>query len=276
MSLTLTSLHEAAKDNGYSWIHFVARSSEEGLCWAGELLRHTDLMRWNGESLALLRRRRFEAGRELIGRIETGLRECVSSCPSIVYALQRWYFGLLAYYRYSLADFDGAERALDQAHEAVTKGIELRRFLVPLAYHCSDFAIQRIRVARSRRRWQEMRRHAELVRAMMAGQAPLCVLGDGTPISMATVTGFYAALAPLSDEERRGLEGLLDPDLRVGLTERFIADIYLLPGMVIPYEPAVKTGPALPAWRASREAGTQQSGSLASTARNAIPSDRAP
>jgi hypothetical protein len=233
-----TSLVHDPAGEPLDWSHFVARSGDEGRRWVEQYRRPelVQLARWSSESLRLLRRRNLEAGREVLERIDARLQTMNGSAPpSVARVLERWYYSVLAYHRYCVEDFDGAEHALGQAHEAVRAGIEMHRFLLPLATHCSDFAIQRARVARNRRRWREMRAGVELVRSMMAGGAPFCTLRDGTPVRLAEVLGFYDSLPGLTDAERESLRSLLDERVRRDDLDRFIAGLYAVPGMIIPY-----------------------------------------
>ena len=237
-----SALHPSLRDPGDiepNWPYFVSLCGEEGFRWAEEYGRgeHARLMETMTRSLGLLRRRKIEPGLELLRAAEAGLEEIEETSPIYFHVLRRWYFGALAYYYYCLEDFPNAQQALDDAHGAVQRAIELRRFLLPFAGHCHDFMIQRIRIERNQRRWDAMRSTAETARQMAAGQRPFCVLGDGTPIDIFAIQSFYRSLAPFTAEESEALRSVLDDEVRLRVFRLNLAEIYAMPGFVIPYRP---------------------------------------
>lgn len=217
------------------WFHFVRRSGEEGRLWVEEYRHRRPLEELSTRSLILLRGRRFDEGYELLARLGEALRSTEEIEPSVRSVLERWYYGVLGYYFYCLDSFDHAERAMVRAHDAVTAAIGERRFLLPLANHCHEFRLHRARIARNRRRWEEMRTHVEEVRGMMEGRIPLCVLCDGAEVRISTLREFYAAIPHPTEAEQGALAGVLDDSARLRNFDRFVHAMYLVPGLVIPY-----------------------------------------
>jgi hypothetical protein len=181
-----------------------------------------------------LRGRELEAGRQLLDGARAIAPSAAPSAPDpIRWVLERWVFGVEAYYCYCIDDFDRAELYLDLARRGVTSAVGALSFLLPLAEHCIDFELASARCARQRRRWEMMRRHIEVARDMMTNGRPLCVLDNGYPIYARSVQQFYLSF-DLSEEEQRAAEPLIDDSARLRAFERSVRAIYLLPGFVIP------------------------------------------
>jgi hypothetical protein len=236
----LESLHPSLRTPGGlepNWAYFVARRDEEGERWAERYSRpeNVEIMRGNTAALNLMRKNQLDAGHRKLDEVRSRLMSLEQETPDVFHVLGRWYYGALAYYRYCLDDFTGAEEALDLAHEEVRQAIELRRFLVPFAEHCYDFSVQRIRIVRNQRRWSEMWRLIEIARQAGSGERPYCVLSDGTDINLVAVQEFYSRLRPFNPEEQTALQIVFDTNLRARALRRSLAEIYALPGFVIPY-----------------------------------------
>jgi len=237
-----SSLHPDLRTPGDAepnWPYFVSLCGEEGFRWAQDFgsRRHVELMAGTTRALGLLRKRQIEAGLAELRWVETGLTEIETESPVFFHVLGRWYFGAIAYYYYCIEDYAQANAALDAAHTAVQHAIETQSFLVPFAAHCHDFWIQRIRIERNRRRWSDMWRLIEVARQIEVGERPYCVLSDGTPIDIAAIQDFYSSLAPFTEEERTSLLPVLDDTLRLRIFRVTLAEIFAMPGFVIPYRP---------------------------------------
>lgn len=225
----------ATRAEPFDWLHFVARSGGEGRDWARTYRDVMPLDELSVRSLGLLRRRRFDEGYALLAELDQGIRSAGALEPAVRAVLERWYYGVLGFYFYSVERFDEAEAAMVRAHHAVAAAIGARRFLLPLANHCQEFRLHRARIARNRARWDEMRSHVDDARAMMAGGVPFCVLDDGTAVRIAEICAFYAGIRALTEAERESVAGLLDDEVRRRDFERFVSGMYRIPGLVIPY-----------------------------------------
>lgn len=221
----------------YHWLHFIAKSGEEARAWVDEL---TELGGWEitgtlEQALTALRTSQLDRGRELLDAAWQRIEELPDRAPrSMVPALERWFFAAKAYERHCREDYDGALALLDRADRAVCSAIEQADFLLPLADHCYDFRLQRARVARNARQWDQMKRHIRVGREMMENRCPLCTV-QGREIYLEDIDRFYRTVPALSPEEREFLERLLSGRFRGPRFESFVVRIYALPGFVIPY-----------------------------------------
>ncbi|HEY0512810.1 MAG TPA: hypothetical protein VGH73_12950 [Thermoanaerobaculia bacterium] len=240
----LDRLHPSFRDPGDrepNIAYFIARQGGEAELWTEEYTRpeHVEMIAATNRALQALRLRRIEAGRRELRAAEEGFRAAASTAPpSVHHILGRWYYGALAYLHYCTEEFAAAEEALERADEEVREAIDQARFLLPYATECYEFWFQRVRVARNRRRWDEVWRRIEIARQIFDGERPCCVLSDGTRIDMATVQDFYRGLPALDEAERRPLLRFLDEESRQVWFRALLGEIYALPGFVIPYPPA--------------------------------------
>lgn len=229
-------MNRASSSQGdFDWLHFVIRSGADGERWAERYGQARPLEELTTDALRLLRGRRYDEGYALLERMRGEMDAAHFAELSIRSVVERWYYGVLGYYFYCLGQADPANRAMIQAHQAVTAAIGATRFLLPLANHCHEFRLHRARIARNAARWDEMRTHVQEVRAMMLGAAPFCVLEDGTPVDIRDIRAFHAAIPSLTDAERQALAGLLDDGARLRNFDQFVSGMYRIPGFVIPY-----------------------------------------
>lgn len=228
---------KAGVGSGLPWTHFVARSGPEGERWLEEY-RQDDRRRLAGlteRALQQLRRQQIREGKELLDQVESGLARLDELPPSVLLVMQRFFWSTLAYYHYCVEDLEAAEQALEQAHRCVVSALEIAPFLMPLALHAHEFRLQRARVARHRRRWQEMRERLQEVRAMLEGRIPLLHLSDGRPIRFADLAEHYRAIPALDAEEIDSLRIFFDREHCREKLDAFFLNLYVLPGVVIPY-----------------------------------------
>jgi hypothetical protein len=218
---SMSTAGEFRRDS-YDWLHFAARSGEQGRAWAEQYRRHTSIADVSDRALDLLRRDQFAAGL-------AALRECAASlealgpCPtSMRLMFERWYHGAAGYYFYRIEDFDRAQRSMCLAHEAVVGAVSEAGFLVLVSVHCKEFCLHQARIARNRRRWREMTEHIERGWAMTRGDQPLCTTRNGRAISFATIAAFLGSLEPLTDGEREVARSLVDDRTRAILFDRFV------------------------------------------------------
>jgi hypothetical protein len=226
-----------AAGGGLTWPHFAARSGPEGAAWVSEYLLadRRELISATERALQLLRRHQLQEGKDLLDDVASRL-ERLTGDASVVLVVRRFFWSALAYYHYCLEDFTSAAEALEQAHQAIVSAIEISPFLLPLAIHCHEFRLQHARVARSRRRWREMRGHLEEVRAMLDDRAPLCALSGGRSIYFSAVSDFHRAIPSLDPEEIESLRFFFDGEHRREQMSFFFLSLYALPGVVIPYQ----------------------------------------
>jgi hypothetical protein len=238
----LERLHPSLRTPGEfepNWGYFVAKRDESGAAWAEHYCHpeHVAVTTATTASLKLIRKNQMKAGFQKLEEARDILLPIERTAPDIFHVLSRFYYGALAYYHYSIEDFPAAEEAFDFAHEEVRKAIERQSFLMPFASNCFDFSIQRIRIVRNQRRWEEMWRRVEIARQTAMGERPYCVLTDGTEIDLASIQAFYRSLEPFSHEEEASLRTVFDEAARARDFRFALTEIFAVPGFVIPYLP---------------------------------------
>lgn len=218
------------------WYHAIRAASPAGRRWAEHLAARgaLDFPQRAEEALASLRAGQVRRGRARLARLGSELESLRGKVEdSALRALERWYLGIRAYQRYLEGDLEGAEAELGAAEASVVGAVRAHRFLLPLAIFCHDFRVQRARIARSRRRWAEMEGHVRIARDMLEDRLPLCRLGDGEPVFVATLARHLRALPDLPEHERRALTGFLNPERRRRTLEAFTRSAYRLPWLLI-------------------------------------------
>jgi hypothetical protein len=132
-------------------------------------------------------------------------------------------------------DLGAALACLAEAEGAIRRLVETQRFLLPLAIHCTDFIIQRARVARRAGEWTEVRRQLGILRAVSEGSLPYCLLSTGHGVGLGDIETYFASL-PLDEGERARAARFLRGDLSPAeMTDRIAERIFALPDLVIPY-----------------------------------------
>jgi hypothetical protein len=228
-------MHREVESEPFTWSHFVRRSGRNGERWVDEFRRHRAVWETCDRALELLRRECPEQGEELLGRAHALLAGLGGLEPSVRSVLDRVYLGVLGYASYRRGALDEADALMVRAHAALAAAVEVRPFLVPLAYHGHEFRLHRARIARSRRRWEEMRDHLLAARGMVEGSVPLCSCSDGSPVMLESLQAFYRSLAPLTDAERHACGMVLDPQGALSGFDRYADALWLVPGFVVQY-----------------------------------------
>lgn len=222
----------AAADR-YPWTWWARRSGDEGRRWCARYAPYRPLADTCQTALELLRRRDASRGLALLAEAADRLNEAAPE-PSIRNVLNRWYFGALAYGRYAEGDFDGADRCMVAAHDAVAAALAECPFLMPLANHAQEFRLHRARIARNRCRWAEMHAHVAHARAMVTGAVELCVLPGGGEVWMGTLKQFFTSLSGVTPDALQSVRGITDDARRLLLFDQFVQVMYRLEGFVIP------------------------------------------
>ncbi|HEX8321102.1 hypothetical protein [Longimicrobium sp.] len=218
-----------------SWLYFVAASGDEGRRWVQDYSRFQHLVDMNQDCLALLRRRSWDEGAEHLRRFRAGVDAAEDAAPATRALLERWYQAVYGYYWYSLDRHDEARRAMVAAADAIALAIGHLPCLVPLATQCHEFHLHLARIARNERRWADMWRHVDDVRAMFKGSRPFCLLPDGRGVGLDDVRRFYASLGKLPAEQDDVRAYLLDDAVRMRDFDRFVREMLRLPGFVVAY-----------------------------------------
>lgn len=215
-------------------LYFVANQGDEGQRWVETFRPFQPLGTDTRQALVLFWRRQMEEGRALLERVSADIESTSGIEPSIRAVLERWYYGVLAYYFYCVHDLDQADEAIVRANQAVITAVGCQRVLLPMAVECYELCFHRARIARSRHRWQEVREYVAEVRGMMDGRLPFCVLGDGSTVLLSDVKECYAAFAGMA-EEQATVSMFLNDRARLREVEQTVRDVYRIPGHVIQY-----------------------------------------
>jgi hypothetical protein len=216
--------------------YLIERCGQEGRRWVERYSRSkcAGLVRKIDSALMSLRGRKREVGKRLLAEAEADLESYRSEPPSVFHVLEHLYYGVLAYAYYCDEDFEGSTRCVGLAEESLAKALDGRAFLVPLAARFLDFGFQKIRIARNRQRWTEMRECVDRVRGMLADSIPLCVLDESNPIYLHTLIDFYHSV-DLESGDRRFIDDFFGEKKRMADFEKAVHKIYVLAGPVIPY-----------------------------------------
>ena len=226
-------------DPSYSVTEFFYLSAcgEEARRWLAEfegpdnLELRLDLL----QTLRHLRAQQISAGATLLAGIESRLSTREPGSESVDRFLWRYFFAARAYLEYLQGDLESTLSSLADADDGIRWLISRKGFLLPLAVHCTDFIIQRARVARRAGDWEGVQRHLWTLRSVCEGTQPYCVLGPGRSVGQHDLKKFFAAL-DLDDRQKIQAERFLHGDLSAAETTARIAErIFALPDMVIPY-----------------------------------------
>lgn len=216
----------------HDWMELVAIFSDEGKRWTDRLVRSggAELLEAADRALKRFTAGHAEEGWSLLLETEKRWTEFLETSPSLGHALIRWRWSVVAYGHYRAGELEKAKEGLLRSHRAIVSAIEHAPCLLPLAHQCHELRIQRARVSRAAGRWPEVRGHLRRVEEMLRDSAPLCRLGNGTPVYYRTLrSGFPGSDPP------EPLASLLDPRRRVRLLAREAAAVYALPGWIIPF-----------------------------------------
>lgn len=230
----MTASSSSPKADPNDWKYLVALSGEAGRAWLS-LYKEPEpvaLEKLGVDALLALRRGQLELGRSLLTELEGRLSLLGKYPPSIGHVHQRWYFGVLAYYEYSLGRHESAEACLQSAYEAICDAIEAAPFLILLANHCQEFRLHQARIARGRHHWEDVRRYIDEAARMIDDQLPLCILRGGREIYLSDMRKFCA---DLPTEGTSYLADTLDPKRHRALFDHFVQSIFVLPGFVLVY-----------------------------------------
>lgn len=223
--------------NNYTWLKVVEMRSDEGAAWveAFEKTPLPGLIERADEALFALRRGEKEKGSELLDEVRVDVEKLEAEHPEWpVVIVRRWLHGTEAFLHYLVGDFEAALEALDEAETAIRRSLESEYLLMPLAYQSLDFVVQRMRVARNERRWQELDKQADRARAMVDDRLPLFELEGDRQIFSQTVVDFYRACR-LSTDERGVLEYFFSDGRPVRRFESKISNIVQPSGFVVPF-----------------------------------------
>jgi Lantibiotic biosynthesis dehydratase C-term len=244
----IASAEEDATDNpahpldaSYPWNQLVSLASSAGRDWVGRFLeQHQDPIDATNEALRLLRATdlgddRLSRAAALLERAGQQTRGLAASDPPAYGVFGRFYFGTLAYLRYCNDELDLAPTLLDRANACLIAAVSEQRCLLPATPLNADIPLQKARIARRRRRWQEMALHLGELHQMQADERPLCLLGDGTAVYYRTLGQVFDAAGTLTPDQQTAIRNLLDKSQRLRAVSRRVRQLYTPSHLLIWY-----------------------------------------
>ncbi|MEA2602767.1 MAG: hypothetical protein QOF89_3759 [Acidobacteriota bacterium] len=231
------SLTEQIDSQTRNEFYFITACGEEARHWMAEFCDadNIELRLIIADALRRLRRHELAVGLELLGSVDRRLHSKVFGFASVESLLWRFEYAARAYADYLTGNLESAKANLLSAHREIARIIGLHEFLIPLAIHCTDFIIQRARIARRERSWAEARQYIDTLEKIFVSCHPFCVLGSGRPILLSDIQEFLGSL-PLDEEQRARTRLFLGEDSPVcERIEQLEERIFALPDMVIPY-----------------------------------------
>lgn len=212
------------------WLHFAERSGPEGQEWAEKYRQHWSTMELGNRTLQQMREGNLEQGGQLLQEFIAQVESVNGEPASLRAVLDRYRHGIEGYYFYSRSEFAPAQQSMRLAHVAVARALNTSDWLLLLAVHCQEFCLHQGRIARNQHRWPEMQARIAEARAMMCDGLPLCETEDGKKIWWSNFQPFFDALTPLTDEEARIANALLDLQERERLFDKFVRGMLRSPG----------------------------------------------
>lgn len=179
-------------------------------------------MELGNRTLQLLREGKLEDGERALQEFTAEVEKVSCKPDSVRAVLDRYRHGIEGYYFYVRKEFAPAHQSMRLAHDAVARALSTSDCLLMLAVHCQEFCMHQARIARNQHRWPEMQARIAEARAMMWDRLPLCETENGKKIWWSNLQPFFDALAPLTNEEFRVANTLLDPQERERLFDKFV------------------------------------------------------
>jgi hypothetical protein len=217
------------------WLHFASRASPAGRDWAAEYMRYASYVELTIQALELMQRGQTDKGAVLLEQFARFLGTFTNMLPSIRAVMDRWYYGVAAYYNYCIRDFNAASKAMFTANEAIVQALSQEDFLILLAVHCQEFCLHQARIARNDKNWEKMYGYLDQARAMTEDQLPLCKTQDGQPIFFSSISSFLHSLGPLSLSEQESVRYLVQIHERRKAFEKFVSRLMRIPNFAIQY-----------------------------------------
>ncbi len=211
----------------YRWFDMVQMSGAEGRRWVAEYARVQPLVNQLLAPLDLLRKGNLQTGEEMLERAADALEATRVEHASLAALLDRWYLGVAGYAHYVREEYDQADACMRRAMERLADAVAEHPFLVPMADDAFELVLHRARIARNRRRWDEMWEHLDTGAALREDRRPYAVRPDGEAVTLSTLREWFGALPvppeaqPLvphlqnADELRRNTQGSLRGILRL-------------------------------------------------------------
>jgi hypothetical protein len=204
------------------WLYYAERSGREGRAWAVEYRRHSDTAKLGERALKSMRENQMEQAGQLLREFIDGVERVDGEPHSVRAVLDRYRHGIEAYYFYCRKEFALAEQSMRSAHGAVARALDKSEWLLLLSTHCQEFCLHQARIARNQQQWPKMQACIAQARAMMSGRIPLCETEAGKKIWWSSLPVFFDALAPLTEEEARFANTLINPQERERLFDQFV------------------------------------------------------
>lgn len=211
------------------WLLFAERVGHEGAAWTAAFQKYAPVMRVGNRGLKFMRLRQVEEGYNLLQQAKDMMDSHEEIPASMLSVLNRYYYGILAYYSYCIEDFDLASHQLTLAEEWVVRAVSEAKCLLLLSFDCQEFCLHQARIAYKQGRWDEMHGWFGRARAMALNEEPLCKTRNGESIFFSSFDGFLDSLRPLTAEEEDLALDFTDLGRRIqffdNFTQRFMSKL---------------------------------------------------
>jgi hypothetical protein len=203
------------------WLLFAERAGESGATWVRSFQKYADVVRVGNRGVKFMRLGQVEDGYELLQKARD-IMDSHKSIPDSMHAvLNRYYYGILAYYSYCIEDYELAAQQLTMAGNAIEEAVSEDSCLLLLAFDCQEFCFHHARITHKQCRWNERQEWINLARAMALNEEPLCKTHSGQSIYFSTFDGFLASLGPFNAEEQDYALDFTDVGRRINFINNF-------------------------------------------------------
>lgn len=220
-------MNEETAGNRYRpWLEVIRLTTDEGCEWAARFDRHSQLLTWLDEALALFRQSQNQEGLALVNRCSYSLATQGDLEPSIQLVLERWIHGTLAYSALRQGNHIRSLCELDLAMSKLESVINMNVALLPLALQAHELLLHRARVYRDSGDQERTRALLQLGVYMALDREPLCCC-RAKPVFFHTVSIFCGSLT--NGKLAGDLINLFSPQSRLLTCRVFTASILNAP-----------------------------------------------
>jgi hypothetical protein len=220
----------------FNWLKFVQKGGGiKGIKWVENYHVFEFFTKQCANLIQLLRSNKIELAHIEENSLRSAFTKLAIKDHSISAVLNRFYLGAIAYYHYKLQRLDVGMEALNSAELAVKEAVQSRQFLLPFAWHITDFYVQRSRIFILLDKLNDARFELECFLAILNGTKPLCRTYEGLPLFVSSIGKFVRRCGDLNPEEILETEIFFNSSTRNLYYNETIHQIMILPNFCIYY-----------------------------------------